>query len=65
MDDLNIVTASENSQVQIMDLNGKTMMNQNLENTTSKLNVSGLEQGVYFVVVKGDNGSFSMKFVKQ
>lgn len=64
-DDLNIVTADENSQVQIMDLNGKIMMNQNLDITTSKVNVSSLEQGIYFVVVKSKNSSFSMKFIKQ
>jgi hypothetical protein len=51
--------------VQILDLNGKLLLNQLTENQTSlRLDVSGLPAGLYLLRVQGQNSFSFQKFVK-
>jgi Secretion system C-terminal sorting domain len=47
--------------VSIADLNGRIVLNSNLENT---INVSSLQKGIYIATITTDKGTFSKKMIK-
>jgi hypothetical protein len=58
-------TASNLSKVQIYDLNGRLLKNHTLQNNDVSLEVSGLQSGVYVVVLENEIGQqISRKIVK-
>jgi hypothetical protein len=43
---------------------GSVMMNQVITNAETRLDIKNLAPGVYYISLKGDNGSKVQKFVK-
>lgn len=62
--ELNIVTGSSSAitEIKIYDINGKLVLR--LTNKT-KLDISGLSSGQYYIKVKQDDGYFAAKFIKK
>ncbi len=54
----------EGSEYRIVAIDGRQMSDFKSDNSTNKLNVSNLENGIYFVQVKMNGESFTKKFVK-
>ncbi len=53
------------SEIQILDLNGKSHLQQNVDGQVSvQLNISHLPDGVYFIQIMEENGLLSKKFIK-
>ena len=57
------ITLNDAQNVEIYDLLGKLMLSKS--NPDSRINVSSLPQGVYFVKIITDNDCYSEKFIKQ
>jgi hypothetical protein len=54
-----------NSQILIMNVLGETIKNISTTNTETKINISEIENGVYFVKVNTNGSSFLQKLVIQ
>ncbi len=52
------------AQITISDLNGKTIINTNILNQNN-IDISGLKVGMYMLTVSTENGSETVKFIKQ
>ena len=59
--ELNISLPVAISSVSILDMMGREVMTNNLKSTTTKLDVSALKQGLYFVNVKAVDGRTAVK----
>ncbi len=49
---------------ELMDASGKTIMGANIDETSSKIDLSGLKNGVYFLKINSKEQSFTKKIVK-
>ena len=59
--DFTTVSLKENAQVQILNLEGKSVKSLNLNSGETKLNLSDLAAGVYLIQFKGVSGTTTMK----
>jgi hypothetical protein len=55
---------TKNAQITISDLSGKTFINSNLSNQNN-IDISGLQLGMYMLTIATENGSETVKFIKQ
>jgi len=62
---INISAASDFNKVEVLNLLGQTVISQPNSNNTASLDVSRLNNGVYFVRIVSENGTNVKKFVKQ
>ena len=54
-----------NQQIQIVDLNGKELLNEHIISNTTEINVSHLPSGMYFIIATDENANRStIKFIK-
>ena len=53
-----------NSNLKILDINGRLVQNKSLHNLKSKLNISALKSGVYFIVISNREKISYHKFIK-
>jgi len=62
-----IVTINTNSKCNyvVLDINGREVLSGKMEGTTTTLNLSALQQGVYFVRLTNENGTTAQKIIKQ
>ncbi|MDO7171629.1 leucine-rich repeat domain-containing protein [Mariniflexile sp. AS56] len=54
-----------NASVGVYDLNGRELLNRNINGTSSEINISNLASGIYLFKVQVENGSFVKRIVKQ
>ncbi len=54
----------DNSSIIITDINGKILLDTEIENTKQRIDVSKLDIGIYFIRVQNKNHTFYSKFVK-
>lgn len=54
----------ENTIVKIMDINGRIIQSQNLNNSLTTFNVSALCNGIYFLEIISEKGNAIQKFIK-
>ncbi len=54
----------DNSSVIITDINGKVLLDTEIESTKQRIDVSKLDTGIYFIRVQNKNHTFYSKFVK-
>ena len=54
----------KNAQINISDLSGKSIINTKLSNQNN-IDISGLQLGMYMLTVSTENGSETVKFIKQ
>jgi hypothetical protein len=59
--DFTTVNLKENAQVQVLDMQGKSVKSINLNSGESKLNLSNLSSGVYMIQFKGISGTTTVK----
>ncbi|WP_309641505.1 T9SS type A sorting domain-containing protein [Flavobacterium sp.] len=62
---LNINTTSKINNIEVYNMNGQLLMNEHSQNAMTKIDLSALEAGVYFVKTNGNNESKTFKVVKQ
>jgi len=62
---INISASSDFNKVEVLNLLGQTVIAQPNSNNTASLDVSHLNNGVYFVRIVSENGTNVKKFVKQ
>lgn len=55
---------TKTAQITISDLSGKTIINSNITNQNN-IDISGLQLGMYMLTVSTENGSETVKFIKQ
>ena len=60
----NEITAAKEKQFIIYDNLGRMVMDQEIDNTLMEINVSGLKEGVYYLVVKYDDHQKDWKIIK-
>lgn len=58
---INIASEIEISDIYIIDISGKEIMNKNINSYNSSLNVENFANGIYFVKIKNINGNFTVK----
>ncbi|XMO85401.1 T9SS type A sorting domain-containing protein [Algibacter sp. AS12] len=51
--------------VTVYDLNGRALLNKNLDRTESEINISNLSNGLYIFRVQSENGEFVKRILKQ
>jgi uncharacterized repeat protein (TIGR01451 family) len=61
---LNIESKNTISTIEIMDINGRSLLSKKQKTTSTSINVESLSNGIYFVKVTSENGDFVQKFVK-
>ncbi|MBP0904010.1 carbohydrate-binding protein [Mariniflexile gromovii] len=54
-----------NASVGVYDLNGRALLNRNINETSSEINISNLASGIYLFKVKVDDAEFTKRIVKQ
>ncbi|KAA5825216.1 T9SS type A sorting domain-containing protein [Algibacter amylolyticus] len=54
-----------NAEVSVFDLNGRSLLNRNVNTNLSEINISNLSAGMYLFKVKTDAGQFTQRIVKQ
>ncbi|WP_372752091.1 leucine-rich repeat protein [Mariniflexile sp.] len=54
-----------NASVGVYDLNGRALLNRNINGTSSEINISNLASGIYLFKVKVDDAEFTKRIVKQ
>ncbi|MEN8251353.1 MAG: T9SS type A sorting domain-containing protein, partial [Bacteroidota bacterium] len=54
-----------NASIQIVDLLGKRIANKEMQDQYSSIDMAGLEDGVYIILIRSDNKSATQKFIKQ
>jgi hypothetical protein len=59
------IVCPENSNIQLLDLNGKILMDVISNNGDTALNVNSLSPGAYFVIVQSNQGIFTQKIIRQ
>ena len=65
-DNINIVTAeTNNATMQIVNNLGQIVIQQNLTQNTTQIDISGLQSGIYFVNIKTKDGLVTKKICKQ
>ena len=64
-DVLNIEGLSTNSQLSVYSISGKELMNIEAVNSFTLLNISDLQQGVYFLKISEKGNSEILKFIKE
>ncbi|NOZ35672.1 MAG: T9SS type A sorting domain-containing protein [Chlorobi bacterium] len=62
---LTIITNSDNSQIQIIDITGKTIVQKILNSKHSELSLSNLNPGIYFAKINTNNKVYIRKFIKK
>jgi hypothetical protein len=62
---LSISNSSELTQVEITSVLGQTMISKNLNELQTEIDLSNLENGVYFVKVKADGAEKTFSIVKE
>ena len=55
----------KNAAVTVYDLNGRALINKNINNTLSEINISNLASGVYLLKIQVENSEFVKRIVKQ
>jgi hypothetical protein len=60
-----ITAKSDFSKVEIVNFLGQTVLSQSNDSKESRVDVSNLTNGIYFVRITSDNGTSVQKFVKQ
>ena len=63
--DFIIVKANQISKIQIMDISGKVLYSRKTELNRVKVDVSSLEAGIYIVLVKNQDSTYTQKIIKQ
>jgi hypothetical protein len=58
------VTSLTNAKLQVLDVTGKVLMNESLNNTTNSVNVQQLPTGLYFFKVTSNEGTATSKIIK-
>lgn len=66
----NGLVSIKNSQVKdaaitVYDVNGRALLNQNINTPAAQLNLTGLSKGIYILRVQADNSEFTKRIVKQ
>jgi hypothetical protein len=51
--------------LEVFDISGKSVLQMEIRENNTSIDVSGLDNGIYFVKVLSDNQMFTGKFVKQ
>ena len=59
------IVCPENSKIQLLDLNGKILMDVISNNGDTALNVNPLSPGAYFVIIQSHEGIFTQKIIRQ
>jgi uncharacterized surface anchored protein len=62
--ELNIAGITEASVYEVVDLNGRLILNGNLTTETAKIYVTNLKNGNYIFVIKNSKGNMHYNFVK-
>ena len=62
--ELNISGKTEPSTYEIIDLNGRLILNGNLSTDSTKIDVANLKNGNYLFVIKNSKGNMHYNFVK-
>lgn len=60
-----VIEGLKTNQIIIIDVSGKTVMNQKIISETTTLNVEGLSSGTYFIKTFVDNNPITIKFIKE
>ncbi len=60
-----VIDGLKTNQITIIDVSGKTVMNQIISSETVTLNVEGLASGTYFIKTFVDNNPITIKFIKE
>ncbi len=56
----------QNADISIINLLGETILSQTTNNNSSaEIDVSGLNNGIYFIIIKSDNKFITQKFIKE
>jgi hypothetical protein len=53
------------SKIQILDMSGKLLISKNADSNIVEMDVSSLQNGIYFIRIQLQNGSLTRKFIKQ
>jgi hypothetical protein len=59
------INCPENSNIEILDLHGKSLVNSFSENGYSELSLENISPGAYFVTVENGKGQFTQKIIRQ
>lgn len=62
---LNIESKTNISNIEIIDINGRSLLSKPLDSNSTSINVESLSKGVYFVKVSNEKGNFVQKFIKK
>ncbi len=62
---ISVLLQDENTSLQLIDINGKVMLNEKLSSSKSMINLSAVQKGVYFLKVENSSGSATKMIVKQ
>jgi uncharacterized repeat protein (TIGR01451 family) len=62
---LNIESKNKISNIEIIDINGRSLLSKSLNSNSTSINVESLSNGIYFVKVWNENGNFVQKFTKK
>lgn len=60
-----LIEGLKTNQITIIDLNGKTVMNQIITSQTITLNIESMNSGTYFIKTFVDNNPITIKFIKE
>jgi hypothetical protein len=58
------VTSLTNAKLQVLDVTGKVLMNESLNNTTNSVSVQQLPTGLYFFKITSNEGTATSKIIK-
>ncbi len=62
---LNVQATTQFNEIEIFDINGKRLMNNELNGTSqAEVNITNLNKGMYIARIQTENGTHSFKFVK-
>ena len=62
---INLAGYGNNTNVKILDINGRVIENFNMEENHKALNIERYNTGIYLIVIEGDNKIDSKRFIKE
>lgn len=62
---LNIESKTNILNIEIIDINGRSLLSKSQNSSSTSINVESLSKGVYFVKVSNEKGNFVQKFIKK
>ena len=62
---INLAGYGNNTNVKILDINGRVIENFNMEENHKTLNIERYNTGIYLIVIEGENKVDSKRFIKE